>query len=90
MQQTLWGDERPQPAKKSTTSGGIASSVILTAQDCLIYGHSWQPIGMSGEKKCLACGIIGYCPGCTTTPPRNAQPFSCTRHTQQTEGRVRP
>jgi hypothetical protein len=89
MQQTLWGDAKPEPRKKSTAPYSITSTVILTAQDCLIYGHGWQPTGISGEKKCLVCGIIGYCPGCTTAPPQNAEPFSCTRHAQQIERQVK-
>jgi len=90
MQQTLWGDEESisQPIKKSRTSHTTLTTVKHTAQDCPIYGHNWQTIGMSGEKKCHACGTIGYCPSCTTNPPPNAQPFYCSRHTPQTESQV--
>ncbi len=88
MQQTLWGDERPQPIKKSRTSRATLTTVIHTAQDCPIYGHNWQTIGMSGEKKCSACGVVGYCPGCTGSPPPTAQPFYCSRHTPLAESQV--
>ena len=56
MQQTLWGDEIPQPEKKSGTSHTTLPTVIHTAQDCPIFGHDWQTIAKSSEKKCLACG----------------------------------
>jgi len=88
MQQTLWGDELPQPEKKTRASHATSTTVIHTAQDCLIYGHNWQTIGMSGEKKCRACGIIGYCPGCTPIAPQSALPFFCTRHMPQGESQV--
>ncbi len=88
MQTTLWGDEEPQPAKKRTPTS-ITSTVIHTAQDCLIYGHDWQQFGFNGVKRCKACQIIGYCPGCVTTPIENAQVFYCSRHTP-TESQVQP
>ncbi len=88
MQQSLWGDELPQPIKKSRTTQTIVTTVIHTAQDCLIYGHDWLAIGMQGEKKCKACGVVGYCPGCTTNPPANAEPFYCSRHTPPAESQV--
>ena len=82
MQQNLWGDAVPQPTTKQTSSRSASQVVIHTAADCPIYGHDWQTIGMLGEKKCKACGIVGYCPGCTQVPPANAQPFYCSTHTQ--------
>ena len=83
---TLWGDEEnPQPTKKSKPR---TPSVVHSAADCLIYGHNWRTIGMSGEKECTGCGIKGYCPGCTSNPPKDAQPFYCTRHTPTHESAV--
>ncbi len=81
MQQTLWGNEQPYPVKKARTSN-TPSTVIHTAADCAIYEHDWQPFGFNGIKRCKACHIIGYCPGCVTTPPEHAQPFYCSRHTE--------
>jgi hypothetical protein len=90
MQQTLWGDELPQHTRKPASLRTTTTTVFHTASDCPIYGHNWQTIGMSGEKKCLACGVVGYCPGCTNDPPPTSQPFSCSRHTPLTESTVRP
>lgn len=87
MQQTLWGDEVPQPVKKPRTPRTTLTTVIHTAADCAIFGHDWQLFGFNGVKRCKACQIIGYCPGCLTTPPENAQPFYCSRHTPQVESR---
>jgi hypothetical protein len=81
MQQDLWGDEVPQTTKKSRTRNET-TTIIHTAQDCPIYGHDWQTIGMQGEKQCRACGITGYCPGCTRNPIPGALPFYCTAHTK--------
>lgn len=88
--QTLWGDETPRPEKKVRTTHTTYTTVVHTASDCPIFGHDWQTIGMQGEKKCKACGVIGYCPGCTPIPPANAQPFFCTRHTPIENITVRP
>src|SRR5438874_12823439 len=72
--QTLWGeDETPQPAGKVSHHRSTSLPVILKASDCLIYGHPWQPFGMSGEKRCSVCRVIGYCPVCTPLPPTSAQ-----------------
>jgi hypothetical protein len=87
MQQTLWGDERPQPIKKSRTQLET-TTVIHTAQDCPIYGHDWKPFGFNGVKRCQACQLIGYCPGCITTPPEHAEPFYCSAHTSLIESQV--
>jgi hypothetical protein len=80
--QNLWGEEiQPQPDKRRTPTRSTVIS--LTAQDCLLYGHSFTPAGMNGEKLCTVCSIKGYCPVCTPlhTPP-DAQPFLCTRHSE--------
>jgi len=85
--QDLWGEEiPPQPAKRTTPAKKGLVTIPLTAQDCLVFGHSWISSGMSQEKLCRVCGIRGYCPGCTPVAPNQAQPFFCTRHTP--EGRV--
>lgn len=80
--ENLWGEESaPQPTKHKSPTHTKLTTVQIKATDCLLYGHTWQPLGMSGEKQCLVCQIKGYCPGCTTHPPQNAQPFYCTKHT---------
>ena len=89
MQQSLWGDpiqETRQSPDHTTTHG--SPTVSLTPADCLTFGHTWQVIGLSNEKQCLVCKIKGYCPDCTNSPPPNAQPFYCSRHTQQVESQV--
>jgi len=52
---------------------------------CQTYGHSWQVTTNSKVKMCKLCRVRGYCPGCTSTTPQGAQPFSCTEHTQKRE-----
>jgi hypothetical protein len=67
---------------KKTPGPHIAYITIdLSAQDCQWYDHSWQTVGTAGAKRCTQCGIMGYCPDCTSHPPQGAQPFSCTKHT---------
>ncbi len=83
MQETIWNDkESPQPTNKQSLHTS-ETSVIHTAQDCLTYGHDWQTTETQGMKQCNACGIIGYCPECTSNPSQNAQPFYCTAHTRR-------
>jgi len=80
----LWGDLEETPLPQRTTRPiphRTQTSIVSTLQDCLFYGHTWQRIGLSGEKRCTICGIKGYCPGCTPNPPADAQPFHCTQHT---------
>ncbi len=82
--QDLWGEERvPQPTKRKTPTNKGLVDIQLTVQDCLLFGHSWTPAGMSHEKVCHVCGIHGYCPSCTPIAPNQAQPFFCTRHTPE-------
>jgi len=89
MQENTWKElETPQPTGKQSTHTST-TTINHTAQDCLVYGHDWQTTGKANEKTCLACGITGYCPGCTPIAPQNAQPFFCTRHTPQMESKVR-
>jgi hypothetical protein len=87
---TLWGDERPQPTTTPTYTQvrTTSSTIIHTAVDCPVYGHDWQTIGMSGEKRCTACETRGFCPGCTPNPSPLAQPYSCSWHTPLTESQV--
>jgi hypothetical protein len=88
MQQTLWGDkERPQFTRRHTSRTTLPT-VVHTTSDGPIYGHNLQTVGMLGEKRCTACSIQGYCQGCISNPPANAQPFYCTRHTPPTESQV--
>jgi hypothetical protein len=85
----LWGGEhhiissqrtrRPAPSRSSAAVRG-------TAAQCRFFGHTWQVIGMAGEKQCTVCGVKSYCPGCTASPPKNAQPLYCARHTPHNEG----
>ena len=84
MQFTLWGEPEPTPTAREKTSTSLSITVTHTAQDCLIYGHDWQLFGFYGVKRCEACHLIGYCPLCATTPPENAQPFYCSRHSEST------
>ncbi len=84
MQENLWGEETDLLQHKSRRAP--SPSLTLTPTDCLIYGHSWQQVGMMSEKQCSVCNIKGYCPGCTPVAPKSAQPFFCTHHTL--EGRV--
>ena len=77
----LWGEESTlQPPKQKPASHTKLTTVPLKASDCLLYGHTWQTIGMSGEKQCAVCHSKGYCPGCTPNPPANAHPLYCTKH----------
>jgi hypothetical protein len=78
----LWGEERtPRAAKRRQPSQAQVTTVSLRATDCLLYGHTWQTAGLSGEKHCSVCHHKGYCPGCTPSPPTNAQPVYCAKHT---------
>ncbi len=78
----LWGEElllsqrttRPTPHNTMPTQQA-------NPLECRYYGHTWQRVGLLGEKQCTVCHIKGYCPGCTSNPPADAQPFYCTRHT---------
>jgi hypothetical protein len=82
--QDLWGNDAeptlPQRTRPSTQHTG-APKRKTAALECHFYGHTWQRIGLSDEKQCTVCGLKGYRPGCTPTPPKEAQPFYCTRHT---------
>jgi hypothetical protein len=86
---TLWGDEKPQPITTTTPAPITSSPIIHTAQDCSIYGHNWQTTGLSAEKRCTACVVVGYCPLCTPHPQPAAHPFYCSWHTPLTERTVR-
>jgi hypothetical protein len=82
MQETIWNDkESPQPTNKQSPHTS-ESSVMHTAQDCLTYGHDWQTTEIQGAKQCKACGVTGYCPGCTSNPKPGTLPFYCTAHTR--------
>jgi len=77
----LWGNEiQPQQNKRSTST---KNTISLKATDCIMYGHSFTPTGMNGEKLCTVCSVKGYCPGCTPIAPQSALPFYCTRHTSE-------
>src|SRR2546421_9295157 len=84
----LWGEEIPPQQTKRQPQPKIQKSptciiVTLTAQDCLLFGHSWTAAGMNGEKLCTTCGIKGYCPVCTPlNKSLDAKPFLCTRHSK--------
>ncbi len=80
MQQNLRGEEGVIPT--------LAPPPTYTDQDCKYFGHTWQSIGLSGEKQCSVCHIKGYCPGCTQNPPVSAQPYYCSQHTPLTESTV--
>ncbi|MGH2495093.1 MAG: hypothetical protein ACRDIV_10360 [Ktedonobacteraceae bacterium] len=74
--------------KKTPRPHLIYMTVDLSAQDCQWYGHGWQSADSAGAKCCTQCGITGYCPGCTSNPPQDAQPFSCTKHTPRQQQEV--
>ena len=76
----LWGEEQPQQKKRPTST--TKNTISLKATDCIMYGHSFIPAGMNGEKICTVCSVKGYCPGCTPIAPQSALPFFCTRHTE--------
>jgi hypothetical protein len=80
--QDLWGNTAasPQPSRKAEQQPQAPRRRTATLE-CAYYGHTWQRIGLSGEKRCTVCGIKGYCPGCTPHPPAGAHPFYCTKHT---------
>ncbi|SRR6266571_7819978 len=73
--QTLWGDEEPQPRRKQTNAKTALTSTVHTLNDCPVFGHNWQTIGMNGEKQCIRCGMKSYCPVCIHNSPKDAQPF---------------
>jgi hypothetical protein len=50
---------------------------------CQLYGHTWQRTTLHGVKVCAMCRVWGYCPTCTPTAPKNAQPFTCTDHARE-------
>ena len=82
--QDLWGHEMDLILPQRTTTPipqPPSAPRPLTVLECHSYGHSWQRIGLGGQKRCTVCGITGYCPGCTPTAPRGAHPFHCTLHT---------
>jgi hypothetical protein len=79
----LWGEEIQPQTTKRPTSTTKQSHISLTPQDCLLYGHSFTPAGMSNEKVCSICRIHAYCPGCTPIAPQSALPFFCTNHTPE-------
>ncbi len=79
----LWGEE-PQPRPKKRQPVSRQPAILLTSQDCLMYGHSFASAGMSGEKLCQSCGIKGYCPVCMPIHRGDAQPFLCTLHSEGT------
>jgi hypothetical protein len=82
--QNLWGEEtQPRQNKRQPATRSTVQRISLTAQDCLMFGHSFTPAGMSNEKICSVCGIHAYCPTCTPIAPRSAIPFFCTRHTPE-------
>jgi hypothetical protein len=53
------------------------------AEECQLYGHSWEQGAFPGTKQCRLCGIEGYCPYCVSMPPPGAQAFTCTRHARK-------
>ena len=83
MQEDLWGNEieLPPTPKKDSQIEAKSTALKLTSDDCAFFGHTWQPFGMQGEKKCSICGEIGYCPLCALVAPNNGVPYYCTKHT---------
>jgi hypothetical protein len=84
MQEDLWGEEaafKQNPKRSISHSQANRPAVTLTSDDCIFFGHTWQIIGMQGEKRCSLCQEKGYCPVCSPIAPRNANPYFCTKHT---------
>ncbi len=79
---------REQPGPSFPPVAQAAHSVKDVPVFCHDYGHSWESTKQPDVKHCSLCGMNGYCPGCTPTPPANAKPFSCTRHAAQAESAV--
>jgi len=87
MQENLWGEEGEILIQRSPrkTNGSTPSAYHpVIAHSCEFYGHTWEYYGLVGLKQCTVCGVKGYCPLCTPTPPlTDAKPFYCTKHTPQ-------
>lgn len=81
--ETLWGDETPAPSMQPKPAAKKQTPATISKYDCVYYGHTWQVVGMLGEKQCLACGQKIYCPRCTTHSPINAEPSYCPLHTSK-------
>jgi len=84
MQEDLWGEEVeiPQNTKRRSSHSHVEpTNLKLTSDDCIFFGHTWQPFGMQGEKRCSICGEIGFCPLCLPIAPKGANPYFCTKHT---------
>jgi hypothetical protein len=85
----LWGGERHiAPVQRTRRPNPARSSVpvTLTVAQCRCFGHTWQVIGVTGEKRCMVCGAKGTCPGCTGSPlPANVYLVYCTQHMPQRE-----
>jgi len=58
----------------------VAQFIAGIPEDCFLYGHDWHVTEHPDVKECSACGVRGYCPGCTPTQPAGAKPFYCTYH----------
>lgn len=61
----------------------VAQFISGIPEDCSLYGHSWQETEHLEVKECSLCHMRGYCPGCSPVAPAEAQPFSCTFHTER-------
>jgi hypothetical protein len=82
---SLWGDEIDQfSLQRKPRKTAIVETTVHSRVLCQYQGHSWEYFGLIGLKKCVVCGVNGYCPACTPVAPlQDAQPFYCTAHTQE-------
>ncbi len=84
MQEDLWGTEveiTQSSKRENSHTQSYLTQIKLTSDDCIFFGHTWQPFGMQGEKKCSVCSEVGYCPLCLPVAPKGATPYFCTKHT---------
>lgn len=57
-----------------------ARALANCAQDC----HQWHPTFTLGEKLCLVCGTLAYCPFCTSRPPaHDVKLIACALHRER-------
>jgi hypothetical protein len=84
MQQTLWGEMKPQRPKKNKARRLTQAPPysITGANDCETIGHTLSVRDLAGCTTCSDCGVSVFCPTCTPKHPtdENAIPIPCFRH----------
>jgi hypothetical protein len=57
--------------------------------NCANNWHRWHPTFSLGEKVCTVCGVLAYCPFCTSRfPGTNAQLIACPMHREREEAKA--